>query len=1211
MTAHRKTDQEWVRETKNTARFFTEQRHIAWVLLVGTLLFGAYGYLTMPKRKDPDVPVRGAAVIASWPGARAEDVEELVTRRIEAKLAESANLQRVESTTRTGVAIITMMLDQSVAEPRRVFDELWLRVQSIRDLPAGARVEFQKDFGDTTALMLTVASPPVPATEIQLRAQEIRIAIERARATGERDTRAAVVVTFSSEPEQRIVGRIAGELSAWLDAHGASDARVISGRGFVGVDMRTAMTDAQIHDQVRAFVRDRLRAGQVHADAWPPVVVRDPAETEARLGAVAAERYSHRALERYTERLQRRLQAVPLVSRVSRTGVLREQFLVEYSQQRLASFGISLGNVRNALAARSQVTPAGAVALGQRTVAVDARGLLHDARDVGNVVVGASQGGNPVHLRDVADVSRGYETPRFLGTHSWRDANGTWRRGRAITLGVYMRQGAQIAELGAQVDAALASFRTTLPPDLIVARTSDQPRQVDENVSLFMSSLLEAIVLVVLVALIGFWEWRSALLMALSIPVTLAMTFGMMRILGIDVQQVSIGGLIIALGLLVDDPVVAGDAIKRELAAGNPPIVAAWLGPTKLAAAILFATITNIVAYLPFLAVPDDMGKFIYAMPIVLTSSLVASRLVSMTFVPLLGYHLLRRPKQPELTPEERRTRGFARHYSRAVGWALNHRFAVLAGFVALFGLGVWSVAGVKTAFFPKDLSYLSYVDVWLPEDAPLSATRQAAERAEAIIRRVAAEQARARQGHDGERRDSVLRTLTTFVGGGGPRFWYSLSPELMQANYAQIVMEVNDKHDTAALVAALQEPLARELPGARVDARQLESAAAVGVPVSVRISGESTETLRRYAARLRREMAREPALRRARDSWGSDALSARIAIHDDRAAVAGVGHSDVGQSTAMALEGAPLGTVRDGDLEIPIVARSRPLERAEVSSIDDLYVGTTPLRQIARTSYQWQAEKIVRRNHHRTITIAAFPAPGLLPSEALAKLRPAIERLRSELPPGYELTIAGEHEEQTEKFGHLAVVLVISVLAIFIALVFQLKSATKPIIVFAAIPFGIVGALAGLVVMDTPFGFMAFLGLISLIGVIVSHIIVLFDFIEERHEEGAPLREALVDAGILRLRPVLVTVAATVLGLFPLAAHGGPLWEPLCYVQIGGLTLATVLTLVLVPVIYAIFVLDLKLVRWDEVKPAHATTSDASVAAPPAHETAAPVHAS
>jgi multidrug efflux pump subunit AcrB len=243
------------------------------------------------------------------------------------------------------------------------------------------------------------------------------------------------------------------------------------------------------------------------------------------------------------------------------------------------------------------------------------------------------------------------------------------------------------------------------------------------------------------------------------------------------------------------------------------------------------------------------------------------------------------------------------------------------------------------------------------------------------------------------------------------------------------------------------------------------------------------------------------------------------------------------------------------------------------------------PLRQISELTLSDATAKILRRNHVRTITVGAYPTAGSLPSEVLAQIQPELAQLERELPPGYSLEIGGEHHEQQKSFKELVVVLVISVLSIFLALVFQFRSATKPLVVFAAIPFGIVAALLSLRVMGAPFGFMAFLGIISLIGVIVSHVIVLFDYIEEERERGAPLSEALIDAGIMRLRPVLVTVGATVLGLVPLAAHGGPLWEPLCWVQIGGLSFATVITLVIVPILYAIFVLDLRLIRWEKAR--------------------------
>jgi multidrug efflux pump subunit AcrB len=688
-----------------------------------------------------------------------------------------------------------------------------------------------------------------------------------------------------------------------------------------------------------------------------------------------------------------------------------------------------------------------------------------------------------------------------------------------------------------------------------------------------MSSLYEAVALVVFVALIGFWEWRSATVLALSIPLTLFMTYGVMYLLGIDLQQISIASLIIALGLLVDDPVVAGDAIKRELGHGSPPIIAAWLGPTKLARAILFATITNIVAYLPFLTLPGDVGRFIFSLPVVLTCSLVASRLVSMTFIPLLGYYFLRAAKK-EPTMEERRSKGFGRFYYRVAGWAIDHRWKVVAISVVLLVSGFATAKRLRQAFFPKDLSYLSYVDVWLPEDAPISATTEVARQADEIIRR--------------EAPPGKLKSITTFVGGGGPRFWFSVTPEMQQPNYAQLVVEVKDKHDTESLIGPLQRALSTQVAGARIDVRQLENGKPVGIPVAFRIQGSDVLTLREIAEKAKTTLKKTPLVERVRDSWGADSFQVKLEVDSDRANLAGISNYDVATSSAVGFSGSIVGQLRDGDRMIPIVSRLRSAERGQLSDVENLYVRSqqtgqrVPLRQISQVSYAMTTEKIVRRDHYRTVTVSGFPVHGRLPSEVVNAVRADVTALAKSLPPGYHLSIAGEEEEQKKGFLNLAVVLGISVFAIYLALVVQFKSAVKPVIVFTAIPYGVAGALVCLVIAGSPFGFMAFLGIISLIGVIVSHVIVLFDFIEERHEEGAPLREALLDAGILRLRPVLITVAATVFALFPLASHGGPLWEPLCYAQIGGLTIATFLTLLLVPVIYAIFVLDLKLVRWE-----------------------------
>jgi multidrug efflux pump subunit AcrB len=1190
--SHGKSDQQAIRETRNTARYFTENRHVAWVILVGTLLWGVFGYVKMPKRKDPEVQVRSCAVLAAWPGATAEMIEDLLTRPIEEKIAENAKIEKIESNTRGGVAVITITLQEGVKDTGKEFDDIKLKIDTIRNLPHGARpIQFIKDFGDTAALMLTVASPKVGEVELQLRADALRRGIEEVRARPPATTgrRASLAYAFPANLDPKGLRRVVEQLGQYATERKiARDVRFFEGPGFMGLDAEGPADEATIRDGALRFLQDRMRTSELHPDVWRAVVIFDPKDTEDRLGAVVESKYSYRELDEFTDAIKHRLQSVPEVAKVQRSGVLGERIFLDFSQERLASYGIQPAQLSDAIGARNITVPGGVIEVQGKTIGIDPSGALGSDREIGDILAGTSTSGSPVYLRDLVEISRDYESPpSFLNKYTWRDKDGRWQRTRAITLAVSMRSGRQIGEFGQNVDRALDEARRFLPEDLVMARTSDQPRQVGENLDLFMTSLYEAVGLVVLVALLGFWEWRSAVLMALSIPITLMATYGLMYLVGVDVQQVSVASLIIALGLLVDDPVVAGDAIKRDLALGHPPLVAAWLGPTKLARAILFATITNIVAYLPFLMLPGDTGNFIYSLPVVLTASLVASRVVSMTFIPLLGYYLLRPSGQAEPTPHERRNKGFGRVYSRVAGWAIDHRWQVLAASALLVLAGSAGARSLKTAFFPKDLSYLSYVDVWLPEDAPISATNEVVHHVDEVIRGTVEQYGKEHPDEHGKPRD-LLRSITTFVGGGGPRFWFSVVPEQQQLNYAQLILEVRDKHETSHLIAPLQRALSAEIPGARIDVRQLESGKAVGAPVAFRISGESIAVLRSLAERARAVLRAAPRAERARDDWGAESFQVKLEIDPDRANMAGVTNLDVATSSAGSMNGNLVGSLREGDRQIPIVARLRAAERAHLSDVENLYVNGSrsgrrvPLRQISSLSYGMITQKILRRNHYRTITVSAFPSSGVLASEVMSEVRAPMAELGRDLPPGYSLEIAGEADEQKKGFGNLAVVLLISVAAIFLALVIQFRSAVKPLIVFAAIPYGVVGALVSLAIMKTAFGFMAFLGIISLIGVIVSHVIVLFDFIEEKHEEGEPLRDALIDAGILRLRPVMITVGATVFALFPLASHGGPLWEPLCYAQIGGLTVATFITLLIVPVLYAIVVLDLKLVKWE-----------------------------
>lgn len=1212
-----KSSAELLKSTHNTARFFVEHPQVSWTALIALFVWGLFSYTHMPQRKDPIIAVRAAVATCDWPGATAAQVEQLVAKPMEDTIAQNKFLHSptvspadygIRSASYPGRAVVWIQLADGLKDTREQFSDINLRLNQLQSkLPQGAGpITLQSDFGDTAALMLTVASPAADSAEIAVRANEIQKAIlqTRSKALHSGPQRVSMVfvypVALSAASLQQVTAQFltAAQSAGWLN-----DGLVFSGNGFIGVDGATDWSDAKISAFLDDFIANRLPASSIDPDAWSPVLVRDPSEVRDKLTKVAGPKYTYAQLNNISDLLSRSFQGIPETARVDRTGVLTQQIQLEYSQERLAAYGLDTAKLSNILAARNITSGGGSFESGSQNVLLNATGAYRDAQSIGDTIVSRTKTNAPVYLRDLVKISDGYQNPAsLLNYYTVFDASGHPHRYRAVTISLFMRDGQQIQQYGKAIDQKLMDAKAWIPPDMILARTSDQPLQVRQNIDLFMEALYEAIVLVVIVALIGFWDWRSSLLMSLSIPITLAMTFGLAHMVGIDLQQVSIASLIIALGLLVDDPVVANDAIKREIAGGLGSGPAAWIGPTKLATAIIYATATNIIAYLPFLMLIGNTGDFLYSLPIVMTAALVSSRVVSMTFIPLLARYLLKPTAKPELTLAEKRTRGFYGFYLRTVERCINNRWQFLAGACALMILGLFVAHTLPTQFFPDDVQYWCYVDVWLPEGTPIARTNEATHKAEAIINRVVADYERTHHVHpdkDGSDEGShLLQSLVSFVGGGGPRFWYSISPQPQQANYAEIVVRVSDKNVTPELQGPLQLALTRELPGVQVIMHQLQTNS-VEFPIEVRIASTAdvdpadeqanNQTMLKYAEKAENILRNAPGVAMTQTDWLNEAPQMKLAIDPDRANFAGLGNADIAKTAQSAANGIQVGTLRSGNKQIPIVARVEADERATLADVQNLYVssasgtGKIPLSSVSNLETDMSIQRIRRQEHFRTIGVHAWPLHGVLASQLLKQVQPQLDEFQRELPPGYRMIVGGESAKQKHGFMNLAVVLLISVAGIYAALLIQFKNAIKPLLVFAAVPFGVTGALLGLVVMHTVFGFMAFLGIASLIGVIVSHIIVLFDFIEEMHDAGEPFEQALGDAGIERLRPVMITVAATIFALFPLAIHGGPLWKPLCYAQIGGLGVATFITLLLVPVLYSIAVLDLKIIKWEQ----------------------------
>lgn len=1190
----------------NIARYCVENPHVSWALLIMVLLWGYYGYQMMPKSKDPNIPVRIALVSTPWPGHSAMEIEELVTRQVEQQIAQSQYLNEpsnrtfaIQSLTLPSISMVQVQLapgtDRDVA-----FNQIGLALDSINaNLPEGAGpISINSAFGDTAAVLLAVASPRAGVVEIKLRAGEIGEAISQIR--GNRTVageRATLVVAAPLDIDPGVMNAGFELFSAWLGAAGlGSDFETLTGPGFIGLDFATTADDATLLASTKDFLYRRMGASRFYPDAWLPMVVRDPADTSTQLSQVVGDKYSYRQLDDFSSTLSGNLQTIPEVSRVLRSGVLNQQIDMTYSQEQLASYGVLPSRIGQIIDARNTTIPGGVMQVEDMNVRLSPSGSFASEQDIGGVILAESADGTPLYLRDLVDIRRGYQSPpRLLSFYSAPDASGEWQRHRTIALAVQMHNHEQVAQLGAAIDTTLAKIRVNLPDDLIIERVSDQPQQVAENIDLFMTALYEAIALVVIIALIGFWEWRSALLLMIAIPVTLAMTFGLISMLGIDLQQVSIAALIIALGLLVDDPVVAGDSIKRQLGAGRPRQLAAWLGPTLIATAIFFATVTNVVAYLPFLLLSGNQGDFLFSLPVVMACALISSRIVSMTFIPFLGQLILRPSRKVEPTLEERRSEGFTGRYYRLLGFMIQHRKKVLFCALLILVVGLSAKTQLKNAFFPDDVQYLSTIDVWLKNDASIEATNEVSTQVEAVVQQEMEKYAK-ELGYS--EASDILDSLTTTIGGSAPRFWFTIMPQQRQNNYAEVIVRLTDKDLTPKLAPRLQVALSSQIAGADIDVKQLQTTP-VDYPVAVRLSGRlttgSTEEradIRRllgYSQKVKEIIARSPAARSTRDDWGEPGLVMRLNIDNDRANLAGITNEDIAISSSTGINGTQVGTLREGDRQTPIVARLQLGQRARLSDLGSLYVysmtdgSKVPLLGVASTEYAFETQRIRRLEQFRTVTVFSYPAAGFLSADIMNDVQSELDSFAATLPDGYLMEISGNQANAVNGFHQLMQIMAISVGAIFLALVIQFRNLVKPLLVFGAVPFGMAGALVALYIAGQPFGFMAFLGIVSLIGVIVSHIIVLFDYIEERHEAGAPLVEALKDAGVMRLRPILITIAATTLGLIPLAIHGGPLWQGLCFAQIGGLTAATFGTLLIVPTLYAFVVLDLKAIKWVE----------------------------
>lgn len=1167
-------------ESGGIAQFFVEHREVSWLALIVVLLWGAVSYTKLGQQEDPTIPQRTAMLVAIFPGATASKVEELVAKPLERKISELDSIEEIKTTARPGIC--TMNIKQLPASKAKI-DQEWDKVRSkIAEvqLPEGTRPPWlNTDFGNTITLLYALVSPPITDAECVARANMVRGRLAALR-SGASPTNHAALAAFIPAISPQYGEMIAGKIETAVRAAClAKNVRTAQSSSFVLVDLETSASRADLEKFIADFTRKVFGSDQelYHPDFTKPILLMGGEDPLPQIRASAPPRYSYRTLELLARDFEDELKQVQSVGKVTKVAIVNEAVYLLYSDANLAGYGLTPETVMGSINARNAVIPGGTMRTEGRNFPVQLSGEYKTEKDMLGTMVGMSRAGAPVYLRDTFEVRRMYESPipykvDVLGRTGEK---GPLDTRRAVMVAIEMRDGKIIRHFNEDVKKVVETMKTRTPEGLEFRVLSDQPTAVEHRIHHFMRCFMEAVIIVIVVALF-LMDWRSALVLATAIPVGVAMTFIGMQMLGIPLQQISIAALIIALGLLVDVPVVASDGINRELYLGHSRSRAAWLGPLHLRHPMVFGTLTCVFSFLPLLMLYGDKGEFMKSMPTVVTLALLSALLVSNTFLPLISYYVLRGQKGFDEGGEvrsfflfryvDKALMALLPIYRGALQGSLKRPYLVLGiAYTVLALVCALVFPRLGSQFFPPAERNQLLVDIEAPASDSLISTRAAVDQAVELIKK-----------HE------EVASAAVFTGGTAPRFYYNVEPKA-PANYlAQIIINTRDAHEVDGLIVKLRRELDSSVPGVRCVVKPLEQGPPVNEPIQIRVSGENLDKLRVLADKVGAEL-RAAGGYHVFDDLGLRMPNIQIEIDQDRANSLGLNNKQVGNAALASFSGLQVTELREGDRLIPVLIRGRIEDRSEVEKLRGLYVPTPdgkniPFESFAKVKIQPEFVRIPHYNQLRTVTVKAYAPFGELPSQILNRARPGLAKIQ--LEPGYALKFAGEDEELSKSKAEMMVVLLVCVALIIITLVLQFRSVIKAAVVMLTAPLVLIASIIGLYVTNSPFGFMAMLAVISLIGVLVCNMIVLSEQIEHTREQGLPLEEALIKAGLSRLRPVLMTVLAVSGGLLPLFYGGGALWHPLTAVHIFGLIFVPCLTLVMLPTLYYVFCAKLKLIK-------------------------------
>ena len=894
-----------------------------------------------------------------------------------------------------------------------------------------------------------------------------------------------------------------------------------------------------------------------------PVFNDDFGDVYGTIYALSADGFSNEELRVFAERVRQQLLRVPDVAKVELFGAQAEKVFVEISQKRLAQMGLDMNQVIAQIGAQNAVEGAGVLNAGSENLQMRIGGAFDSVDELKRfpirAVNGATGQASTIRLSDIADVRRAYvDPPSVMVRHQGR---------QVIALGVSMAKGGDIIALGKALKATADDIRRDLPAGIGLEQMQDQPQAVSKSVNEFVRVLVEAIVIVLGVSFISLGlhfrpirlDVWPGLVVGVTIPLVLAITFVTMFYWGVGLHKISLGSLIIALGLLVDDAIIAVEMMVRKLEEGYDKVRAATFAYDVTAMPMLTGTLITAAGFLPIGLAKSVTGEYTFAIFAVTAAALVISWVVSVYFVPYLGAHLLHTRAKVGLHdegPHELFDTPFYARFRYLVDWCVEHRWITIGLTVATFAAGIAGMGRVQQQFFPDSSRPEILVDLWLPEGSTIQQSDEIARRFEARMMR-----------------EPGLATVSTWVGSGVPRFYLPLDQVFPQTNVSQAILVPKDLKEREAMRLRLPALLADEFPEVRGRVKLLPNGPPVPYPVQFRVVGIEAGAVREWADKAKALLRANPNMRGVNDNWNESVKVLRLEVDQDKARALGITSQALAQASRTILSGTTIGQYREGDRLVDIVLRQPLEERNAITDIGNAYMPTAsgravPLLQVAKVKFDWEPGVLWREGRDFAVTVQGDVVEGLQGPTVTAQVWPELQKLAATMPPGYRIEIAGAVEESSKGQGSIAAGVPVMLFIIFTLLMLQLHSFSRAMLVFLTGPLGIAGVAAALLLSGMPFGFVALLGVIALMGMIMRNSVILIDQIEQDRAKGVAAWDAIVFAAVRRFRPIVLTAAAAVLAMIPLSRS--VFWGPMAVAIMGGLVVATVLTLLALPAMYA-----------------------------------------